>query len=272
VRARLLFGAVVGVASIVAAPVSTVLAAPPPNDAARNAVAVSLGFTQTLDTTEATTGPTDQQLNESCGAPATDASVWYRYEAASDGRVVVDVSPSDYSAGVAVGIGRIGSLETVACGPGAVLFDAEAGERYLIVAFDFQEDGGGNGGQLSIEIAEAPDAPVVSLSVDPEGRLDRRGNAIITGTYRCEGGDFVDVFGDVLQIQRRAVRGFFSFFEEQTCDGTRRSWEVLVEPEQGRFEADRSLATTIAFSCGQYECADDFVEEVVRLRPPKDPR
>lgn len=58
-----------------------------------------------LDTTEATTDGDDAQLNETCGAPATDASVWYAFVAGSDAVVVVDVSQSGYSAGVLVGVG-----------------------------------------------------------------------------------------------------------------------------------------------------------------------
>ena len=71
-----------------------------------------------LDTTQATTDGDDAQLNASCGAPATDASVWYAFTAASDIGVVVDVSQSNYSAGVLVGVGSQGNLQTVACGPG----------------------------------------------------------------------------------------------------------------------------------------------------------
>jgi len=78
------------------------IAAPPSNDTIGGATVVSLGFSQTLDTTEATTDADDAQLNATCGAPATDASVWYSFTATADGGVVVDVSQSDYSAGVLV--------------------------------------------------------------------------------------------------------------------------------------------------------------------------
>ena len=81
----------------IAAPAA--LAAAPSNDTFGGATTATIGFSQVLDTTQATTDSDDAQLNASCGAPATDASVWYSL-AGTDAGVVVDVSQSDYSAGV----------------------------------------------------------------------------------------------------------------------------------------------------------------------------
>ena len=53
------------------------LAAAPSNDTFANAKLVTLGFSETLDTTEATTDAIDAQALESCGAPAVAATVWY---------------------------------------------------------------------------------------------------------------------------------------------------------------------------------------------------
>jgi hypothetical protein len=49
------------------------LAAPPSNDTFAGA---RPDVSELLDTTEATTDSDDAQLNATCGAPATDASVW----------------------------------------------------------------------------------------------------------------------------------------------------------------------------------------------------
>src|SRR5262245_58555541 len=125
------------------------LAAAPNNDTFATATVVAIGFSEVLDTTEATTDGDDAQLNASCGAPATDASVWYALDG-TDTTVVVDVSQSNYSAGVLVGVGSQGNLQTVACGPGAVAFFAAAGTTYYVLAIDDQLGGGGNGGLLSI--------------------------------------------------------------------------------------------------------------------------
>jgi hypothetical protein len=149
------------------------LAAPPGNDTFGGATAATLGFSEVLDTTEATTDADDAQLNSSCGAPATDASVWYAFEGADIG-VVVDVSLSDYSAGVLVGVGSQGNLLTEACGPGAVGFFAAAGTTYYVLAIDDQFDGSGNGGSLNISFNEAPPPPTVDITVDPFGKVNAR--------------------------------------------------------------------------------------------------
>src|SRR5262245_2164447 len=100
----------------------TALAAAPSNDTFPGATAVTIGFSEVLNTTEATTDSDDAQLNESCGAPATDASVWYAFTPSSDTGIAIDVSASDYSAGVLVGVGSQGNLQLVTCGPSAVAF------------------------------------------------------------------------------------------------------------------------------------------------------
>jgi hypothetical protein len=247
---------------------STAVAAPPSNDTFGGATVVSLGFSEQLDTTEATTDADDAQLNATCGAPATDASVWYAFTAAADGGVVVDVSQSDYSAGVLVGIGTQGSLETVACGPGTVGFGAAAGTTYYVLAIDDQFDGGGNGGTLNISFNEAPPPPTVDIVVDPVGRVDARtGVAFLTGTYTCSNADFIDVFGDVSQaVGRFVIRGSFSFFDVGTCDGEPHSWSATVFPENGKFAGGKAMTVTFAFSCGAFECAEDFTEQTVILR------
>jgi Family of unknown function (DUF6299) len=255
-------------ALLVALQAAPAAAAPPSNDTFGGATVASLGFSQTLDTTEATTDADDAQLNATCGAPATDASVWYAFTAAADGGVVVDVSQSNYSAGVLVGVGTQGSLETVTCGPGTVGFAAAAGTTYYILAIDDQEDGGGNGGTLQISFNEAPPPPTVDITVDPVGRVDAQtGEAFLTGTYTCSNGDFIEVSGEARQaVGRFVVVGFFGFFDVGTCDGTSHPWSATVVPENGKFAGGKAMTVTFAFSCGTFQCAEDFVEQTVRLR------
>ena len=149
------------------------LAAPPSNDTFPNATLVTLGFSEVLDTTEATTDTDDSLLNSSCGAPATRASVWYAIQGTDNG-IVVNVSQSDYSAGVLVGAGSQGSLQTIACGPGVVGFFAEAGTTYYVLAIDDQYEGGGNGGNLSISFQEAPPPAALDIKVDRFGEFNSR--------------------------------------------------------------------------------------------------
>ena len=78
--------------------ISPALAATPANDLyAGRTVIGSLPFSDSLDTTEATTDADDVEDEPShlWTAPATDASVWYELTPAADGAVVVDVSSVD---------------------------------------------------------------------------------------------------------------------------------------------------------------------------------
>ena len=110
----------------IAASGSAALAAPPTNDTFPGATAVAIGFSQALDTTQATTDANDAQLNATCGAPMTDASVWYSL-AGTDSGVIVDVSSSTYSAGVLVGIA---ALATCSLRVGALARQQTARDRW----------------------------------------------------------------------------------------------------------------------------------------------
>lgn len=241
-------------------------AAAPSNDTIAGATAATLGFSEVIDTSEATTDADDSQLNESCGAPATDASVWYAFTAATDGGIVVDVSASSYTAGVLVGTGTPGSLSTVACGPGTVGFFADAGATYYVLAIDDQFDGGGNGGLLRISFGEAPPPPTVELTVDPVGYVTKAGTALLSGTYTCTNASFVNAFGSLTQpVGRFAIEGSFGFFAGG-CDGTAQPWSAEVFPFSGKFAGGRSAAVTLSFACGAFECAFGYTEQQVFLR------
>ena len=260
-----------GVAALTAALIiggtSSAAAAPPGNDVIEGAVAAAPGFSTVLDTTEATTDAVDSQLNELCGAPATDASVWYAVTVPSDTGVVVDVSASDYSAGVLVGVGSPGSLAIEACGPGSVGFNASAGTTYYVLAIDDQEDGNGNGGSLHLEVT-AIATPTLDLTVDRQGSFNSKtGYVTLTGTYTCTDADFVEVYGSISQTVGRiaTIRGDFSFYESGTCDGTAHRWSATAQPSSGKFAGGKSLTVTFQYACGLLECADGYTEQVVRL-------
>ena len=246
------------------------LAAAPANDVFAGATTATIGFSEVLDTTDATTDADDAQLNDSCGAPATDASVWYTF-VGSDVGIVVDVSTSDYPAGVLVGTGTQGNLETVACGPGTVGFFANSGTTYYVLAIDDQSDAGGNGGSLSISFNEAPPPPTVDITVDRLGTVKpRTGVATISGTYTCTNADFIEMYVDASQrVGRGSVLGFGYFFDVGTCDGEPHTWTVEVFPQNGKFAGGKTMTFSFAFACGSFECADGYVEQTVQLRGKK---
>lgn len=248
-----------------------VLAAPAPgnDDYSGRVVIASLPFSDSVDTTKAKTDATDDEMNPAeCGAPATDASVWYELTLAADATVVVDVSASTYSAGVSVATGSPGSFTFVTCGPGAVPFTALAGETYTILVFDDQLDGSGNGGTLNISVEEAPPAPTVSLTVDPIGHFNSAtGSATVTGTITCTGvADFSFIDVELSQSVGRVstVSGFGE--TDFVCDGTTQAWSVEIFPSNGLFKGGQASSVTVAVACGFFECGVDEVTRTIRLR------
>ena len=265
-RLAILTSVLMVVSLALAAPV---LAAAPLNDTYPGREVISVGFSATVDTSEATTDADDTELNATCGAPAMDASVWYELTATADGFIGIDVSASSYSAGVFVATGEPGTFSVVACAPGATAFEAVAGETYAILAMDDQADGGGNGGSLQIQVAEIPPPPEVTLTVNKSGRFNSRtGSATISGTVTCTGGpadfSFIDVFVRQ-QVGRIFIDGGGSI-EGFVCDGTTQPWSVEVFGFNGLFKGGKALTVTFALACGTFLCGEGFEERVVQLK------
>jgi hypothetical protein len=248
------------------------LAAAPANDTFANATVVSLAYSEMIDTTEATTDADDAELNASCAAPATDASVWYAIDGTDTG-VIVDVSSSDYSAGVLVGVGAPGSFSIVACGPGSVFFFASAGTTYYVLAIDDQQDGGGNGGSLNISFIEyvIPPPPTLEITVNRYGTFNSKtGTATISGTYTCTDGDYVDMYVEARQrVGRLIIFGSGGFFDFGTCDGSPHPWSAEVFSQNGIFKGGKTLTVNFAQACGLFECAFGYAEYTVQLRGKK---
>lgn len=249
-----------------AAPVLAV--APPGNDTYGGRTVIgALPFSETLDTTKATTDADDDELNAQCGAPATDASVWYELTANAEQTLLVDVSASDYSAGALVAIGSPGNWFVLNCGPGGTVFFTAPGETYTILAFDDQLDGAGNGGTLVISVEPAPPPPEIDITVDPTGTFNSTtGSATITGTVTCSA-DAEFAFIDVQLTQRvgRFVINGFGFIDV-FCDGTTQPWSVEVFGQTGQFKGGQTVTVTFGVACGVFECGFDFEEATVFLR------
>lgn len=264
-------GAVVLVAALTVVTAAPAYAAAPANDTIAGAVPVAaLPFSTTLDTTEATTDPTDAEANPAvCGAPATDASVWYDLTLPADDVVLADVRSSSYPAGVLVVSGAPGSFEFVTCGPGAVVFDAVAGTTYHLMIIDDQSDGGGNGGTLKLDIGTAPPPPDLSVKVAPTGSFDpASGAAIIRGTASCSSDSEIAILAaDVTQkVGRGTVWGYSEV--ELTCDGVEHPWTVTAYPlfPGTKFAGGKTATITFAFACGLVFCSESYAEYTISLK------
>lgn len=265
VAAISLFVALMGVAALPAA-------ATPANDtySGRERLFEPLPITVLADTSEATTDADDADLNMMCGAPATEASVWFEFTPITEGELVIDTLASDYSVATIVATGSPGdgwSLES--CGP-EITFYATPGVTYTLLVFDDQVDGGGNGGQLSFTIDQAPPPPSIEVSVDPRGTFDpRTGAATLTGTFTCapaDGGTVEYAFLDVTLTQRagRLYIQAGGYVEPLNCDGTAQSWTITTEWSNGLFTGGKADAQIFAQACGPESCG--FFEDVQTVK------
>jgi hypothetical protein len=242
-------------------------AAAPANDEVAGAVALSIGDHITQDTTEATTTADDAALNANCGAPVTTASVWYSYTPAADGGVVLDMSASDYSGGFLVFEGTPTAESLITCGQFTVGFGAAAGTTYNIMVIDDDLDGNlANGGNLVLDVNEAPPPPTVAVTVYPKAKVTRDGTALIQGSYTCTDADFIELDGMLTQqVGRLKITGFGFVFDVGTCDGAAHVFTMPISGDNGVFSGGKAASITFTFACGAFECADGYVEQTVML-------
>jgi hypothetical protein len=273
-RAAVGAAALLASTSVVTAAAPSALAAIPTNDTLDQATVVTaLPFSDVQDVAQATTDAQDAQLNASCGAPATEHSVWYAYTPAADGGLVVDVSQSDFPAAVIIGAGTPGALETSQCGSSAVGARTVAGTTYYILVFDYVEADPGGTLRLSIDTAPAP--PTMTVTVASRGAVDvRTGIVTLHGTYTCTDDPTVStddpnilfVDGELRQsIGRAEVTGQFDAASGPVCDGTTQPWSADVLPQSGKFVGGKAITVASVTACHLVFCGTATVEQTVLL-------
>ena len=236
-------------------------AAPPGNDEPNGAVVLTLGAEVEQDTTQATTNAQDAALNEGCGAPETNASVWYKYTSSVDRNVVLDMTSSDYSGGMLVfeGTPTIDSL--VACGAGMVGINAEAGKTYYVMVISDTEV---NGGKLVLTLDKAPPPPKVHVTIARRGVAYRGGAARVHGWYSCRYGDFAKLYGTLMQrAGRLKIPG--DIYKELGCNGVHRRWSARVVSATGIYARGRARVWVELDACGVFECRADTAKRRIRL-------
>jgi hypothetical protein len=256
-----LFVAVGFLGTVIAGPAS---AQAPGNDTFATATAIpSLPFSDSVNTTDATTDSDDTEVGAACGFSGGTATVWYAYTPPSDQTVFIDTSGSSYPAGVGVVTGAPGSFTAVSCLPGSGTFSAVAGQTYYL---DVADVSGGSGGTLNISVSVAT-PPEVQLSVNRSGRFDpRSGAATVSGTVTCTAGASGELDLSLSQAVGRVatISGFN--FTELSCDGTMQPWSLSIQPFSGKFKGGHATVIADAFVCNAVECASDHVERTIQLR------
>jgi hypothetical protein len=241
-------------------------AAPPSNDDIGSPIVVpSHPYTNTQDTTEATTGPTDATDCEASGR-----SVWYEYTPDSSGRLEANTFGSNYDTVLIVGTpDGIGGIDVLACNDQAggtdqsrVRWDAEAGTTYLfqISTWAFDQVGG----SLMFNILDAPPAVPLSLAitVNGKGQVSRSGVATISGTVSCSGGDFLYL---EVSLSQRVGRFIISGGTETVMDCADGDWQLDVSGFNGLFAGGKADASVFAATCNDDDCAFDFADRTVQL-------
>jgi hypothetical protein len=252
---------------LLAAPV----AASAVNDTPATAIEVFLPTTTvTQDTTLADeTDPAETALNEFCGAPVVEHGVWFEITPVDDVLVSLDVTDSDYLAGIML----FGATPTpeglINCGPDRIAEALEGGTTYTFMVFG---DGGSpeTAGEMILHVNVAAPPPDLEFAIDRTGTVDRNGVVRLTGTISCtadgEPTIFVDIFGDITQrVGRLLIRGSFGTSTEVTCDGSTASWEAFAAGDNGIFAGGKAATIAFAFGCADF-CSEEFAEATVSLR------
>ena len=213
------------------------------------------------DTTEATTNAQDAALNEDCGAPFTNASVWYKYSPTANLAVVLDMTASDYSGGLLVFEGTPTAESLVTCGEGAVELSARAGKTYYVMALSDTEV---NGGNLVLSLMRRPPPPQVHVRLAKRGKVFRGGAARIRGTYFCKRGSDATLYGTLLQrAGRLKIRSEFG--KEVRCNGRRHRWSARLVSDTATYARGRARARVTIDACGLFDCRADSAKRRVRL-------
>jgi hypothetical protein len=240
-----------------------ILAAAPANDLRSEAMTVGIGFSQSWDTSEATTDADDTYWNgiSGCNFPVTDASVWYQFVGTGE-TLRIEVFQSNYSASILIS----DRYTTFGCGIGGMDFGTAPGDTYYMMVLDDQRDGGGNGGTLNLSITLAPPPPppsptpdlTVTLGVSGFGSVNvHTGDATISGTYTCMNADSLHMQAFVVQEYGPfgASASNFDIVFEANCDGSLHTWSALLYPPglpERRLHGGRGVTAGLAYSSGQY--------------------
>jgi hypothetical protein len=257
--------AIVAALGLVLLAPAAAIAAPPPNDLPGGAIVLpgTLPQTVTADTTEATVEPAE---DVGCGAGGTDqATVWYAFTPAADGRVLVDARDSDYWLGINVFAGTASGENQIACFENQGIVEVEAGTTYLLMFADIDGDAT-NGGALSFTLDVAPPPLEVTLTVDPVAKVSHQtGGALVSGTIACsgEGTAFMEI-SLRQRVGRYVIRAFG--FGESPCGTEPTAWLAEVYPDNGILAGGKATGSIFLGACDDVQCAEIDQAFSVRLR------
>jgi hypothetical protein len=206
--------------------------AQPPNDDFNNAIViVGLPFTDSQDTTSATTAPDDPD----CEGNAH--TVWYSFTPGTNTSITANTFGSDYDTTLSAYTGTRGSLNQIACNDdfqslqSRIAFQATAGVTYSLMVGSFDES---PGGALLLTVKELPPRVVLGVAIDPTGAVTPSGVATVHGTVTCSrDASGIRMTGTLTQRQgKRVATGTFAASID--CSGSV-PWTASVVGETGTY-------------------------------------
>lgn len=239
-------------------------AAPPGNDTPNGAVTITKGETVKENTTQATTGSLDKKINARCGAPHTNASVWFQYTATDDNGIVLDASASNYGVGLMLFRGSSPTPDSLfRCGPEGAVFHTSPGRVYTIMAFSYTQK---MGGDLSITVEQAPPPAAISVQIHKQGVAYPGGNARVSGTYTCSNADFAASGGTLTQVWKRLKIGGDFRVITGLCDGAPHHWSKTVVSSNGLYGAGAATVKVGSVACSITGCTRSSATQDVTLK------
>jgi hypothetical protein len=262
-KTRLMVVATVCLLALSALPV---YAAAPGNDDQANAIVINtIPYSNTQDTSEATTDDDDPWCS------GQGPTVWYSFTPSEDIRLEANTFGSDYDTTLLAAVDDgAGGLDVLRCNDDAgddlqsrIRFEAEAGVTYLFMVGAYDS---GPGGELVFNLLEAPPGQDVSVSLDVAGaRFNSDGSATVHGTVSCSGSDWVELYAELSQqVGRFRINGWGWDFVDCSPDAT--PFELHIRSYDGSFAGGPASVYVEAWTCGDDDCAFDVVETTIRLR------
>jgi hypothetical protein len=221
--------------------------AQPANDELSGATPLTLNTTVTQDTSDATSSPTDPTY---CTGFTQSNTVWFSFTATESQRLELDASGSNYGVNLTALTDLGSGLAVIACGGSyrPMRFDATAGKTYFFMAGGYYSAG-------LLQLTLRP-GPVMTVTIDPTGTVDRQGVADVSGTLSCNRGIALTRL-DVTLRQRVSktlvIEGSKTFYP--LCPTTPAPWSATIIGTNGPFTKGQAEV----FATG-YACIGEFAE------------
>jgi len=161
----------------------------PSNDTIASAIAITPGYTGTVDTTSATTDDAEAALASQCTGWAPSHGVWYKYTPGNIDEFYFDGWASTYDStnqlAAVIATGTPDALAVVGCGwPAMQIWSQAADLTYYILVYDYQAQAAPDGGQVTVILLDRSTQPQIDVTF-VGGTVNHVGRALVTANVKC---------------------------------------------------------------------------------------